>query len=87
MKYLNMLDIVGLTILEIKGQRPKVNSKNIPIEYILFDDGETYIIVDEQDYYDYHDCSSSAREMSVRRDGVHWESLHSDKGLSISNYE
>jgi hypothetical protein len=44
--------------------------------YILFDDGETYLELNEQDYYSYHDCSSGARELIVWKDKEAWK-LHS----------
>jgi hypothetical protein len=39
---------------------------------ILFDDGKTFIHLEEQDYYCYHDCSSSARIMDIRENEQEW---------------
>lgn len=56
--------LIGLTIVAIKGE---YNSKGKSIEpaYILFSDGKTVLTLEEQDYYSYHDCSTSARYMNV----------------------
>ena len=40
---------------------------------ILFDDGKTYIHLEEQDYYSYHDCSISARLINVVEDQKQWD--------------
>ena len=69
----DLLNISGLRILDVRGYRP--SNKNgkpykkayIPVEYIFFEDGETFIKLDEQDY-SYHDCSTSARNISVIKD-------------------
>lgn len=42
-------------------------------EIILFDDGQTYLTLEEQDYYSYHDCAPSARHLEVRQDKEQWE--------------
>ncbi len=66
--------LIGMKIVAIKGhiperdKRKKPQNQRIPAEYILFDDGETYIELSEQDYYSYHDCSSFAREIHVLKD-------------------
>lgn len=59
-------ELVGKKIVAIKGCNHGI--KDIVTEYILFDDNETILYLREQDYYDYHDCSSSARELSVIKD-------------------
>ncbi len=65
-----MLEIIGLKVIAIKGNKynynnhHRVNTYVEPI-FILFDDGETYIELEEQDYYTYHDCSRSARHIRV----------------------
>lgn len=69
-------DIIGLKIIAVKGipagYRTKKQSKEVPTEYVLFDDGETYLTFKEQDYYSYHDCSSSARHISVSQSKELW---------------
>ena len=39
----------------------------------MFDDGETYIELEEQDYYSYHDCSSSARHINIFKDKLSYD--------------
>ena len=60
----DLAKIIGLKVLAIKGKY-NAKGKNIGPKYILFDDGKTYIELDEQDYYTYHDCSSSARHITA----------------------
>ena len=57
------------------------SGKKICASHILFDDHETYIMLTEQDEYDYHDCSRSARNISVCRDKKDWESINNNKQL------
>ena len=69
--------ILGLKVVALKGvvneyDKRKKNPR-IEVRYILFDDGETYIILEEQDYYSYHDCSASARHIQIWKDKLQWE--------------
>lgn len=57
--------IIGLKVVAIKGHRSEYVKSEIEPEYILFDDGETFIQVEEQDNYSYHDCNPYAREITV----------------------
>jgi hypothetical protein len=43
-------------------------------DVILLNDGKTFIVLSEQDYYSYHDCSSSARHIDVHQDKKAWNS-------------
>lgn len=71
--------LVGKKIVAIKGhisqfdRRKKPANQRVLAEYILFDDGETYIQLDEQDYYVYHDCSREAKELFIMEDKVQWQ--------------
>ena len=60
----NLGKIIGLSVVAIKGEY-NAKGKNIEPKYILFSDGKTYLELEEQDYYSYHDCSSSARLIRV----------------------
>ena len=76
MEYPEWLDIratLGLTVYSIRGHKSRKNAKRIKPEILLFDDGKTYIELEEQDYYSYHDCSCSAREVNVRRSEKLWQ--------------
>jgi hypothetical protein len=72
-------DIIGLKIVAVKGipkgYQTKKESKDVPTEYILFSDGETVLRLDEQDYYDYHDCNSSARELNLSKSKEMWDRI------------
>jgi hypothetical protein len=46
--------------------------------YILFDDGETYLTLCEQDEYDYHDCNPDARILYLHKNKKDWEQVMKD---------
>jgi hypothetical protein len=48
------------------------NKKYSDAEIILLNDGKTYIILEEQDYYSYHDCSTSARHLRIYQNEEGW---------------
>ena len=77
---MELKEIIGKKVVAIKGNNSRWNDKRIKhpkIEpgYILFDDGETYIELEEQDYYCYHDCSLSARQIIVWQDKERWNNI------------
>lgn len=49
------------------------------LSHILFDDGETYLSLSEQDMYDYHDCCSSARLLTLQKDAKTWQMMFDKK--------
>lgn len=68
--------LLGLSVVTIKGFRTDMQKKqNFEPCYILFSDKATYVELEEQDYYSYHDCSASARHIEVRCDAERWEQL------------
>lgn len=74
--------IVGLKVVAIKGYKKRKNQKkNIVAEFILFSDKKTFIELDYQDPYTYHDKSPSARELSVRQDTERWSELVADNTI------
>jgi len=73
---MNLIDTIGLKIIAAKGfAQHDRRVKSIELQYLLFDDKETYIEFEEQDYYTYHDCSSSARLMCVRKNPKTWNTI------------
>ncbi len=66
------LKILGKKVVALRGYR---NKGKTPLSYILFDDNETYIELTEQSPYDYHDCSTSARNLDLHKDKVFWKKL------------
>lgn len=78
---MNIQDLVGKKIVACKGLKDPDKRKTrqvIPLDYILLDDNETIISFDEQDYYSYHDCASSARHVHIRKDPVMWKFIMTD---------
>lgn len=65
-------DLIGKRIQAVKSY-PHYKVKEREPHFILFDDKETILELKEQDYYSYHDCSSSARNLSVYKDSEKWE--------------
>lgn len=78
MKNLKFSSLLGRKIHAFRGRRCKKTNygkATCNFEYILFDDGETYLELREQDRYDYHDCSPSARHLSVVSHKDLWEMM------------
>jgi len=81
-----MHKLSGLKIKEVRGLREstvygKLSSrkKNFSPVFILFNDKKTYIELEKQDVYTYHDCSSLAREIVVIRDKKRWKTIYEDR--------
>lgn len=53
----------------------KRKKKGLSPDYILFDDGQTIIEIEDQDYYTYHDCDSGAKRFSIRQDKALWQQI------------
>ena len=74
-----LLDIIGKKVLTIRSFRTDMRVKRyLKPEYILFDDGETYIELEDQDYYAHHDCATSAKHINVYGHKEKWEKIFSD---------
>ncbi len=71
--------IIGKKVLEIKGFETDRRKKRIRPQYILFDDGKTYLILEDQDTHDYHDCDYSARTIEIRQDLLTWNIIHENE--------
>lgn len=80
-----MLDLIGKKIVAIKGIKQVRNQKEIEIRYILFDDGKTYLELNEQDYYTYHDCAGWARVIMKYVDKAMWERIMFEKDVPESS--
>ncbi len=84
---MNIKTIIGKKVVAIKGYNLKWNDKRVKHhhtepEYILFDDGKTFIELEEQDYHSYHDCSSNARHIIIQKDKDKWDSIMTSKAYS-----
>ncbi len=60
----------GKRIMAVKSYPHK--TKNLEPAFILFDDQETILELSEQDYYSFHDCSQSARNIYIYKDKEKW---------------
>ena len=67
-------ELVGLKIVAVKGWSNK-KDKYIEPMFIFFGDGKTILELQEQDYYSYHDCSQSARNLSLYSDKEKYDRL------------
>jgi hypothetical protein len=78
-----MNKILGKKVLAIKGHKivgDRIQGKYFEPKFILFDDEITYIELEDQNYYDYRDCATSAKHIYIRVSGIMWEKImHDDK--------
>ena len=58
-----------------KEERLKKIGTNIDPVFILFDDEETFMELDYQDEYVYHDCDNSARTISIYQNKERWNKI------------
>jgi hypothetical protein len=80
MENLNINLIVGLKVLEVRGfLYDKRKIQRVEPEYILFDNRMTYMRLEEQDCFTYHDCSSSARHIYIIQNVDEWKRIYEDK--------
>jgi hypothetical protein len=78
--YGKIQNIIGLKVVAIKGFRTDMRrKKGFNPEFVLFDDKETYIELNDQDYHSYHDCDSSARLIQVMKDSQRWRIMMEDE--------
>lgn len=78
-----MLSLINLTVIAIKGEF-NANGKHIEPKYVLFSDNETYIEFEDQDYYTYHDCSSSAKHINVYKNAEQWAIIQKYKDATTT---
>ena len=83
-KELGIKDLIGLTVVAVKDYKTS-NSKVVSPEFILFNDGETIMDLEEQDYYTYHDCSSYARTITVSKNKERYDNIKNNTNIVDSN--
>jgi len=72
--------IIGLKVLAIKGIRTDMRKKkNFEPHFILFDDEKTYIEVESQDPYTYHDFNPSAKSFRVMENEFMWKNIMTEE--------
>ena len=89
---MKLSDLVGMKIVAVKGFRDKIDKRvknpQIVPEYILFNDCKTYIELHDQDYYTYHDCSTSAKLIYVIENEEQWSHMvYNDVNYPHANLE
>ncbi len=76
---MSLLNIIGKKVLTVRSYRSDMRLKKyLQPDYILFDDRETFISLEKQDCYIYHDFDTSARHINVHKNKEYWESIFSD---------
>jgi len=63
--------IIGQTVHSIRGAGG-ARGTCIDAKFILFNDGKTFIELEDQDYYTYHDCADYAKAIRVDQDEKVW---------------
>ncbi len=87
MKCLDFPDLIGKKVAALRGyEREKFGNKFVDTDYMLFDDGETFMQFTEQDPYDYHDCSGFARHINIRADKKEWKRIHDELEESTESF-
>ena len=74
------MSVKSYSVLTLLNAGKSVALKSYPtsnrvVDFILFDDGETYIELEEQDPIYYHDCNRSAKELVVNRSVDEWNRI------------
>jgi hypothetical protein len=70
-----MEQIIGKKVKELRGFKKRKNQKDIGITFILFDDGETFIDLELQDGFTFHDCDHDARIINIKKDAKLWREI------------
>ena len=75
-------ELIGKKVVALRGYKTSRFGKDtVTLNFVLFDDGETYLELREQDKYDYHDCCSSARTIDVCKDAKTWKTMMDKEGV------
>ena len=70
--------ILNKKVEKIRGFKTRKNQKDITPTFILFDDGETFIDLEKQDGFTYHDCDYNARTIHIEKDKKLWHKIAYD---------
>ncbi len=73
-----MISLIGKSVIAVRGFCTDRRVKSFDPQYIMFDDGETFIEFEDQDCYSYHDCDISAKLIRVCHDKDRWERIMND---------
>jgi hypothetical protein len=88
---MDITTIINKKVVAIKGYNSRWNDKrvkhhNTEPEFILFDDGSTFIELEGQDYHSYHDCNPSAKHILIQKDRDRWNSIMTSKMYSDATH-
>lgn len=72
--------LIGKKIVAYRGFLKPSYNNNIELQFILFDDEETYIEFRDQDGYDYHDYNRLAKLISFSTDKKLWRQMFDKEG-------
>jgi hypothetical protein len=73
--------IIGMKISAVLIYKGLSKLKWESPSYIFFDDGETFVFLDTQDAYTYHDCDPSARRLTLFKNKGLYDLRIKDKNL------
>lgn len=80
-------NLIGLKIVALKCRKGRKGPGMRTMAYyeypdlVFFDDGETYVQFEEQEYEQYHDADSLARTFRIVKDKSQYNYLMNQKGL------
>lgn len=80
-KFILWEKLIGKKIIAFRGYPNqdsawRFNKPLTQLSFILFDDQESYLELQEQDEYDYHDSCHSARLLKLRKDAKIWKEMY-----------
>lgn len=82
MKHLTLCDLKNKRILTVRGfnySGKKYKYKQFKPQYILFDDGKTFMTIEDQDYYTFHDCDVSAKIIGIQQGKKEWSRIYGNR--------
>ena len=79
--------ILNKKVEKIRGFKTRKNQKDITPTFILFDDGETLIDLELQDYFTFHDYDPNARIIRVQKDKKLWHKIAHDNKFEDANVD
>jgi len=80
--------IIGLSVVAIRTfVFDSKRKKNFEPGYILFSDKKSYLELEEQDEYSFHDCNYSARIIRIIENPEQWKLIMTDPAYKDSDMD
>ena len=80
--------ILNKKVEKIRGFKTRKNQKDIVPTFILFNDGETFIDLESQNYFTHHDCDCDAKIIRIQKDTGLWNKIaYDDDKLGDANMD